>query len=99
MAANHTPLAELTAVYKALDDGLRPWAHAYLSLSRSPEVQQATQVVNALNRELSRSPLVQFLILLQTGKLLRPPAQAQAATAAVADAQYCECVEYAWGGR
>ncbi len=92
------PFAELVAVYKAVEDGLRPWVRAYEALCRSPELEHATQVVNALNRELSRSTLVRFLILLQTGQLLIPATQAEAATVAVADADawYRECVEYAW---
>ena len=82
---NQTSLGEIVAVLEAVGAAVQPWARAYV----------------ALNRELSRSPLVRFLILLQTGQLLPPPAQAEAANDAVADpdAWYRECVEYAWGRR
>ena len=95
-----TPISEFVAVLNALGEAARPWVHAYMALCRSPEIQEATRVVNALNRELSRSALVQVLVQLQRSDLsllLAPSGQAEAAIEAVdPDLWYQQCVQFAW---
>ena len=99
---DQSPLAEFAGFLTALGERLEPTRQAYVTVCRSPAMEQTAQFLTELGRAVDRSPAITVLRQLEQvdlATLLTPVAHADAAADAVEqqDRWYRECVECAWG--